>query len=426
MKWAILAGGILVALVAGRRLRSLEWTHPWIVGALGFLPFMALKRTSISVVFENYPRGDSMGLEVTLVDFMALVALMAIPARRAPFPYRIVVPLYAAVALGSLLLAPEPLLGFFSVWKLARMVLLMFALTRAFQDPQRPADWLKGIALGVGLAFFQAAMQRFVEGLGQSMGTFPHQNSMGMACNLLLPIVLSIILAGEGGVVAWITASCASIAVILSLSRGSLMMMLLGIVLTYLVSCVRHFSWRKNLIALGGLVVGAALLAVSFGSIARRFETAPEVSAIGREIYQDEASLMLHDHPLGVGINQWSWVSTHMGYGERAGLLPMDVGGIAHHIYWLTLAELGYAGFVAFMLLLLAPLRHALPAVWRRKDDIRGDVLAGVCVGLLVTDIHGTLEWAWRQTQVGYLYWSVMALAWALARQLAPSRLTRV
>jgi O-antigen ligase len=422
-KWAILLGGIALAIALGRRLRPLEWIHPWIVGALGFLPFMALKRTSISVVFENYPRGDSMGLEVTLVDFVALLALFALPARRAPLPYRVVVPLYGAVALFSLVLAPEPLLGFFSFWKLARMVLVMVALARAFQHPDRPASWLRGVALGVGLAFFQASMQRFVEGLGQSMGTFPHQNSMGMAMNLVIPIVLSIALAGQGRVIAWVTLGCASSAVVLSLSRGSMTMMLIGVVLTYVVSCVRHFSWRKNLIALGALTAGALLLAVSFGSIARRFETAPEVSALGREIYEDEAHLMLHDHPLGVGLNQWSHVSANEGYGERAGLLPMDVGGIAHNIYWLTLAELGYFGFITFLLLLAAPLRWAVPAVWRRPDDIRGDVLAGVVVGLIVTDLHGTLEWAWRQTQVGYLYWSIMALAWTLSRQLAPSRL---
>jgi O-antigen ligase len=256
------------------------------------------------------------------------------------------------------------------------------------------------------------------------MGTFPHQNSMGMAMNLLLPIYLSLALAGQGRLLSWATIAFCAIAVILSLSRGSLAMMLVAVVLTYVVSSIRHFSIRKNLVALGALAAGVILLIVSYGSISRRFETAPDVSAIGREIYEDEARMMLHDHPFGIGLNQWSHVSATMGYGERAGLLPMDQGGIAHNIYWLTLAELGYVGFVAFMLFLLAPFRHALPAAFRNRGDVRGDVLAGAAVGLLVTDVHGTLEWALRQTQLGYLYWSVMAMVWALSRQLAPSRLS--
>lgn len=425
MKWAILFGGLALAVGAGTLLRRFERLHPWIVGALGFLPFVALKRTSISVVFENYPRGDAMGLEVTLVDFFAIVALLAMPPRKFGFPYRLVVPLYLAAALFSITMAPRPDLAFYSFWKALRMVLLLVALAWAFEDPRRPPAWIKGASLGVLLMFVQAFQQRFIEKLDQAMGTFPHQNSMGMALNLIIPIVLAILLAGQGRLFAWLTVGLGAVGVVLSLSRGSLVMLVVALVLTYIVSAARKFTLKKNVIALGGLVATLILAAISLPSVVHRFETAPEESAVGRELYVHEASLMLEDHPLGIGLNQWSFVSSTMGYGRRVGLERQDVGGLAHHIYWLTLAELGYFGFVAFVLLLLAPFRWGGPCLLRDRHDIRGDVIGGALVGLAVMAAHGTLEWAWRQTQLGYVFWSVMALVWALSRQLRttpPSR----
>ena len=422
MKWAILFGGLVLALVVGRLLRKREATHAWIVGALGFLPFVALRRTSISVTFVDYARGDSMGLEITVVDFVALVALAAMARRHAPIPYRVVAPLYLLTVVTSMLFAPWPLVGWFSIWKLARFLLLMTALAWAFEDPRRPPAWLKGVCLGLALQFVQAFQQRFVEGLDQAVGTFPHQNSMGMAIDLIVPIVLAIALAGQGGLAAWTTLALGAACVVLALSRGALVMMGIAVIAVYVMSSTRRFTLKKNLIALGGLLAAGILLAVSFESIVHRFETAPVESEVGRELYVEEARIILADHPFGVGINQWSYVSSRQRYGERAGLEPQDRGGLAHNIYWLTLAELGYHGFVAFILLIAAPFRWALPSVWRHRADIRGDVLLGAIVALAVTHAHGTLEWAWRQTQVGYVYFSVTALVWALARQLSGPR----
>ena len=281
MKWAILFGGLALAVVAGLALRKRGWTHAWIVGALGFLPFVALKRTSISVVFEDYPRGDAMGLEITLVDFFAIVALLAMPPRRSPLPYRLVVPLYLLVVLGSIVAAPRPDLAFFSFWKLLRMVILTVALAWSFEDPVRPPAWLKGASLGVLLQFVQAFQQRFIEKLDQAVGTFPHQNSMGMALNLLLPVILAILLAGQGRLFGWLTLGLGAACVVLSLSRGALTMLAVAAVATYVASSTRRFTLKKNAIAMAGLAAAITLGAVSLPSIIRRFETAPEESAAG-------------------------------------------------------------------------------------------------------------------------------------------------
>jgi len=239
-----------------------------------------------------------------------------------------------------------------------------------------------------------------------------------MAVNLIVPIVLALLLAGQGNALAWTTLGCGVVCVVLSLSRGALAMLVVALVATYLVSVSRRTTARKGIIALSSLAGVFVLAIVSLPSIIRRFESAPEESAAGRRLYEQAAALILHDHPFGIGINQWSFVSDHMGYAKRVGLEWQDIGGIAHHIYWLTAAEFGYHGFVVFVLLLAAPFVRGAVWLWRDRDDIRADVLGGLYAGLLAMDAQGVLEWNWRQTQVGYLYWSITALVFALSVQL--------
>ena len=46
---------------------------------------------------------------------------------------------------------------------------------------------------------------------------------------------------------------------------------------------------------------------------------------------------------MGVGMNNFSYAS-EIGYGEAAGLPPIDIGGIVHNVYWLHLADAETAG----------------------------------------------------------------------------------
>ena len=98
--------------------------------------------------FGNRP-GDTHGLEVAVIDWLALVLLLATPGRARPVPYRFALAGYLGVALLSAALAPWPLGALGYVWKLCRMLLVFAAICRAGDDRRVPAALLGGMTLGV-------------------------------------------------------------------------------------------------------------------------------------------------------------------------------------------------------------------------------------------------------------------------------------
>ena len=130
------------------------------------------------------------------------------------------------------------------------------------------------------------------------------------------------------------------------------------------------------------------------------------------------ASLMLHEHPLGVGPNAFMSQLLFGGYADRSGLTWSERVALVHNIYTLTAAEMGYAGVVALVVLFLVPLALALRYGLRMRHDRRGDVLLGLGVGLMIFYAHGFFEWVWRQTEVSYVYFAIIAIVAVLTRQI--------
>jgi O-antigen ligase len=158
-------------------------------------------------------------------------------------------------------------------------------------------------------------------------------------------------------------------------------------------------------------------LTKSYKTIVERFLHAPVSSGKARDYFEGAAAAMLRQNPWGIGINQYSHVLSTGNYANA--VAEYDRSGLVHNLYWLTLAELGYAGFAAFMLLMAAPLVLALRGAWRARGDIRGDILAGCAAGMVALYAQSLLEWVARQTVMGYLYWGVAALVYALWRDVA-------
>src|SRR5258708_24919325 len=111
--------------------------------------------------------------------------------------------------------------------------------------------------------------------------------------------------------------------------------------------------------------------------------------------------MMVGDHPMGVGANHYVIVANTEGYSDRAGVIPTSGsrGANVHNVYWLVLAETGYVGIAAFLLLLAQPLFMAFRTAWSHRRDWRGDVLLGLGVALLAVYVHSLLEWAFLTFQ---------------------------
>lgn len=418
MKWLVFAGAVLAVYPFGRWLRGRPRFQARVWTLVGFLPFFYSLDLGIFVARDR--PGDAHGIEVALIDLLAVSLFVARPRATPRLPYRGAVAAYLLAAVASMAQAASPLFAFFYVWKLLRMCFLGAVLLRAAEDGDAPAAVLRGMTLGTLYEFALALWQRYGLGLHQVPGSFAHQNSLGMALNLAVMAPFALVLARRAD---WRTTAApfaAMVTIVLTLSRGALVLFALGLTLVLLLSIVRRRTLRKVAVALLGLTVAAAVLAKGADSIGRRFAGAPAESMEERRRLDAAASMMLRDHPLGVGANHFTWMLMNRGYGERVGLDARARTAIVHNVYWLTAAEMGYAGLVALLALLAAPLVHALRSGFRARRDVRGDVLLGLAVALVTCYAHGTVEWIWRTTEIAYLFWMIVAIVPALARQLAP------
>lgn len=416
MKWIVFFAALALTPVLGRWLRMRPKTQPYVWSAIAFLPFFGLDAMKINVVSYELYRGDSRGIEITIVDLLVLALSLALPPPRHPLPYRGAVLAYAAITSLSTFWAVAPLFATFSVWKLMRMILLLRVVSRGCEDVRVAPALLRGMACGIVYELGVALQQRYILHHHQVSASFAHQNTFGMAVNLVVPTMIALVLAKSGGRLALLTIGAGALSIVLTLSRGALMMFGLGALLVFLGSTWRRPTAAKLRTGAIGAAAGAALLAYSWKTIVDRFLHAPKESAEGREQFELAASLMLRDRPLGVGMNGYSLALGDAGYGARAGIYGYDATGIVHNIYWLTAAEIGYLGFVAFVAILAGPPLVALSGAVRARNDIRGDVLLGLAVGLLLMYFQGTLEWAFRQTTLSYMFWIIAGIIASTAR----------
>ncbi len=412
LKWALLPGGLVLAYVLGRLLRR----QPRLEGAawflVGLLPFLGA--LDMGLVTDVSFAGDSHGLEVALVDLLALALVFARPFPLRRVPYRWVLALYLLAAACSVLPAVAPAQVGYYLWKLLRGYLLFFAVVRAGGSLPVAMAILRGMAAGALYEFYLVMQQRYL--VYQSPGSFSHQNSLGMVMNLFLVTVVALVLARRSDWLVTVAPATGLVVVLLTRSRGALIFLAVGVALVFVLSSLRRFTGRKAVVAVLGATLALGVLAWSARRVVERFERAPAASMDTRWQFEEAAAMMLRDHPAGVGANHFSWSMRHGGYADRAGLTYGDRYATVHNLYWLTAAELGWFGLAALVLLLLRPLVDALRGAWRAsRQDLRGDLLLGLGVSLLMCYLHSTVEWIWRETEVSYVFWTLVGLAGALA-----------
>jgi hypothetical protein len=409
MKTIVVMALCLGAIVLGRKLRGRPALLRWLAMALGFLPFFLV---SLNLVSHETYRGSSRGFEVTLVDLVAWCLIFALPKMEARSKVR---GLYLVICTVSVFFAAVPLYSMFGLWKAMRMFWVAAAAYRVVSFGLG-SPLLQGIVVGQVYAFLLAVEQRYLLGVHQVAGPFAHQNGLGQAAVLVYSLCLSISL-GPGRSRWSLAGAVASVGcVVLTLSRGGIAMTLLSSVLVFLMSAYRHRDPRLIRVAIvGALLIGA--VAVKAGdTITERFAKAPDASAHGRDLFEEMADLMVRDSPLvGVGLNHYSYANSEQGYADAVGMPEVDKGGVAHHVYWLTLAELGYPGLIAFLLMYFIPVlrgfRHAISA----RVPVHGDVLQGLAVGIMAVLIQGQLEYTLRLTMVSQLVWVYIGVIGAMA-----------
>lgn len=430
MKYAIFS----LILVVGVPLMTAAafWRHRirfWLLAALVFSTALGDMANINFMSLETY-RGPDRGFEVNLTDLitlaLAIVLVVRYPRRVRWLPYNSLwMGAFFVVGAGATITAPWPLLGLFTLFKLAKAFLIFWVVANSLRTGVAvEAMWYGMAAIAVFLSVL-AVKEKYINHLYRINGPFDHSNSIPLFVNLILPTLLFWSLTAPGlsrRLARGSTLACLGLAfaVVATMSRAGIALM--GLCLAGALVLANRRAASRRVTATTALVAVAVLLGggMAADSLLDRVKNAPESSEAAREEFNYAAGLMLRDQPLGVGLNQFSRVlSTVPRYRDHLVVMANEEqGGVAHHIYRLTAAELGWPGLLIFLVILGRFLWIAARHGWRVRT-LEGSLLACMGLGFLTLHLSGFLEWGFRITPIFYLFLVMSGFTVALAERVA-------
>ena len=384
------------------------------------LPVMMFNQVSINFLSHETYRGTSRGMEVSLVYLVALAMLigMLILYRMKPLFPDAGSKIYLAyffLCIPSLINADNTLFSWFELWKMI-MMYIVFLTTYYYLYHYRDFNSVM-IAFGIVAAVtFGSVVIQHVKGIHQANGLFPHQNSMGMYMNLIAPVFFAYYFNRNKGWKRFLFAGfflVASAACMRTYSRGAMVCLPFGCMITALLSLRYQFHMRKIQILLPIVLVcifGALLL---LPNIIKRFQNAPKESLMTRQYLAASAWNMMKDKPFaGVGLNNWG-IKINPPYPyceyryENRRIAKDFKEGIVETSYLLVGAECGFLALGAFLSWLGYYYVTACKLVksMRRSDFFY--IPAGIVGGLTAVYLQSTLEWVMKQ-QVNFIQMMIL------------------
>ena len=356
MKWAALAFLLGAAIALGGWLRSNPRELPNMGVVMGFLPFIIgpLHFYMAIVSWSEWP-GYVKGIEFSVLDACGLSLFIALPRTHHKTPFRISMAIYFIATLFSVLQSAVPMASLFYCWQLLRVYFTFYVVARACLIRYFTLNVLKGLAAGLILQAFVAVFERLILGDVQASGTEGHQNTLGLISHLIVFPMFALFLAKKTGWLPMVTVLAGVVVEIATTSRATLGLAVLGYLVLFLASALREWTRRKTMIICVASVLAVAVSPLAVLSFNSRFagEMGLNSDYDERAAFEKAASMMLEDHPLGVGVNEYVVAANTYGYNNRAGVIPVatSLGANVHDVYKLVAAESGYFGLGAFLIL---------------------------------------------------------------------------
>jgi|CXWL01.1.fsa_nt_gi O-antigen ligase len=422
MKWVALLMFTALVPVLTAWLRENPRLAPRIWAVMGFLPFvMGSWHLIVAPISWAMWPGYVKGVEVSLLDAIALAVYLSRPRVRVRSPFMIALSAYILAVLLSAAFASVPDAAVFYAWQLARVFLVFAAVARVCADERGPSALIFGMIIGLCLQAGYSIEGR-LSGTLQASGSMGHQNLLGMISHFAVFPALAMLLADRKHRMSVFGVAAGAIVVILGASRATMGLAAIGFVALLLLSIIRKPTSRKTMIVALGLLGLVAATPLALSSLAKRFEAAPISGNYDERVaFERAAKMVIADHPMGIGANQYVVVANTQGYSDRAGVV-WNFGSRAanvHNTYLLVTAETGYLGLAAFLSVLLNPIVTAFRGAGRNRKDGRGDLMLGLGVSLAIVAIHCFYEWVFVNEAVQYLFAIDVGVIVGLARQAA-------
>lgn len=428
MKWIFIAGLLVLIPVLTGILRAHPRYRLHAAFAIGLLPFITVPYLYVAPISWAMWQGPVKGVEVSVLDALALAVLFSTPPVRTPMALKLSCGIIALALIISTSVAYQAFPAVFEAWQLLRMIIVFLAVSRLCASaPEAPIALLSGAGLGLTYEAVLAVHQ-YLGGDARPGGNLGHSNFLGLATEFVVFPTLAMLMGGKRF---WrraiVVVAGFSIAVVGG-SRATLGLFGIGLVLTIFVSLGYHRTPRKfAFAALAGFALLVAAPLILWGAD-RRSEADKISSDRDRAAMIAAASMIIAEHPLGVGGDQYVLVANTGGYSARAGV-PWDYGDRSapvHNFYYFITAELGFVGLIGFLALLVSLLGIAVRALRRPIKNEISELIPGLAAMLVIAAVHISFEWVFMQFILQYLFaMSAGVLVAVAARSKALSRSPR-
>jgi O-antigen ligase len=422
VKWPVLAFFLAAVFPLAGWLRSNPRATPKIWMLVGFLPFV-VGAVHLYIAAISWPQwaGYVKGLEVSVLDVLALSLYLSLPRAKGVLPFRLSMALYFVAVLLSMFRSPVPMSAIFYAWQIARMFLLYAAVAKASADERVVPALLTGMTVGLCVEACLAIWERYGLGVLQAGGTLGHQNFLGLMSHFVTFPWLALLLAGERGLLPILAPLAGLIITALTVSRGTVGLVGAGYFGIFCLSLLRRWTSRKAILLVACVASACMIAPFILSSFEQRFNAEGAITDYDeRAAFENAAAMMISDHPFGVGANYYVMSANIEGYNTRAKVAWMVTSESAnvHNVYYLVAAETGYIGLGTFVLMLIQPLFVAFRCGWRNRKDRRGDLLLGLGMSLLIVYVHSYFEWIFITFQAQYMFALEAGMVAGLATQL--------
>ncbi len=415
------------------------------------------ERLDVNFFSQAWYRGTTRGIQVSLLEILALAVLIGCglgrseEKRRWFWPASLGVMLaYLVYAVISVVVSEPKIFGAFELSKMLGAILVFLAATAYVRTKREWALLIIALGCAVGFEGIWAVKQRFITRLDRAAGTLDHANSLSMYLCMTVPPLVAMAYAGWTRALRWFCAAAAglgAVGLLLTFSRAGIPVLAV-VVLATIITCA---SWQltpsrivvRSLLLLGalGLVVG------SWTKMQQRYAEASlqeeyfDPTIDGRGIYLRLAKMIADEHFFGVGLNNWSYhVSRTYGprlgfrfveydylvsiYGTEDAVLFADsyLAAPAHNLAALTLGELGLPGLILFGVLWGRWFFMGAAFLFLPRADPMRVMGVGLFFGICGIFGQSLTEWVYRQTPILFTFYILLG---ALASLTATRRQAR-
>lgn len=406
MKWIFVAALFLIVPAVAAMLRGRPQYLAHACFLVGALPFFLNFHLYVAPVSWAYWPGTVKGIEVSLLDAIALGMLLATKGKApTPLPIKVFFGVYVLGLVISTATGQQAIPAIFYAWQLMRAVLVYLAVSRAAAiEPRAPFALIAGIGSSV-LFECAVAVWQYLHGVPQAGGTLGHRTGIGMMSHSAVMPAFALLLGGSRKPIAIAVIVAGAVIAYVGASRATLGLYGLGLLITLILSMRHKMTGRKLTIGVAALAFLAVAAPLASMAIERRGAEDVESSNQERHALIEAAELIIADHPFGVGANNYVLVANIGGYSQRAGVSWYHVSRSepVHNSYLLTLAELGWIGFIGLVGFVGCFIGLGWKALRKLPPGPLSDLFVGILGAIIITAIHSGFEFIPMMFYLHYL-----------------------